>query len=196
MSTDYYYKIFEEYVKYLDELLDKAQEFKKTQTKAKSFVISELTSAIARIKRLMTIYITDNHRQPWARTYEISKIGIEYSKMQPAQGTKEWLDSRRNRISASDIGTALDENEHKHSDLVIIEKCGYPNHWWFNSDSEIFCHHGHKYEFVASQIHEVNNNVTCHEAGFMPHPTIDFIGASPDKFVLDEINNRGYLVEI
>ena len=238
MSKTHYYKIFEGYIEYLDDLLKKAQEpepppdiivannelsalpimslndidvlpaslFELTSAVSKpkkkgshlkyKTLVPDLINAVNRIKRLMVIYMTDGCRQPWGRTYEICKVGIEYSKTQPNQGTKEWLDSRKNRISASDIGTALEENEHKHPDLVIIEKCGYPDHWWFGADSEIFCHHGHKYEFVASQIHEVNYDVNCHEAGFVPHPAIDFIGASPDKYVLDEKNHRGYLVEI
>jgi putative phage-type endonuclease len=190
---NHYIKIFENYVASFELLLEELSKSKKNVSK---YLISDLKNAIEWIFKLVTIYQSDTYRAPWPKTYETAMFGITFSKTQPAQGTIEWLEQRKNRISASDIGSALDENEYKESDIVIIEKCGYPDHWWFDESSFVFTHHGHKYEFVASQIHEVKYKVKCNEAGFIPHPTIDFIGASPDKFVIDDINHRGYLVEI
>jgi putative phage-type endonuclease len=190
---NHYIKIFENYVASFELLLEELSKSKKNVSK---YLISDLKNAIEWIFKLVTIYQSDTYRAPWPKTYETAMFGITFSKTQPAQGTIEWLEQRKNRISASDIGSALDENEYKESDIVIIEKCGYPDHWWFDESSSVFTHHGHKYEFVASQIHEVKYKVKCNEAGFIPHPTIDFIGASPDKFAIDNINHRGYLVEI
>lgn len=160
--------------------------------------IDDLENTVTHLKSLLKVYQSVGLIHVlWSVTYTLAQQGINFGLTQPTQGTQEWLNQRLNRISASDIGSALGENEHKEPDIVIIDKCGYPNQWWWDPVSSVqFTHHGHKYEYVASQIHEVDHDVKCYEASFIPHPTIDFIGASPDKFVLDEKNKRGYLVEI
>ena len=158
----------------------------------------DLENTVKHVKTLISVYqrIGLTH-VPWSLTYKLSAAGIEFGLTQPTQGTQEWLNQRLDRISASDIGSALGVNEYKEPEIVIIDKCGYPNKWWWDPVASVrFTHHGHKFEFVASQIHEVDHGVKCYEASFVPHPTIDFIGASPDKFALDEKNKRGYLVEI
>lgn len=160
--------------------------------------MDDLENTIMHLKSLLKVYADVGLLHTlWCETYTLAQHGINFGITQPTQGTKEWLNQRLNRISASDIGSALGENAHKEPDIVIIDKCGYPNQWWWDPvSSEQFTGHGHKYEYVASQIHEIDHGVKCYEASFIPHPTIDFIGASPDKFVLDEKNKRGYLVEI
>lgn len=160
--------------------------------------IEDLENIINYINSLVKVYTSVGLANvPWTKTYEIAQQGINFGLTQPSQGTQEWLNQRLNRISASDIGSALGENKYKEPDIVIIDKCGYPNQWWWDPVTSVkFTHHGHKYEFIASQIHEIDHGVKCYEASFIPHPTIDFIGASPDKFALDSKNKRGYLVEI
>lgn len=159
--------------------------------------LDDLENTIKYLKGLLKVYNNIGLTYvPWDKTYELAMIGINFGSTQPSQGTQEWLNQRLNRISASDIASALGENEYKSPDIVIIDKCGYPKHWWWDESSSQFTHHGHKFEFIASQIHEANNDVKCYEASFIPHPTIDFIGASPDKFVLCQKNKRGYLIEI
>jgi len=180
----------------LHELLQIIKDLLSQQQKGELRSNKMIIDSVKHLQNLVRIYETDQQMANWDTTYQLAHDGIKFSLTQPAQGTQEWLDQRKNLLSASDAGSALEKNPYKVPELVIIDKCGYPNKWWFGPNADKYCHHGHKYEFVASQIHEIDHGVKCYEASFIPHPSIKFLGASPDKFAIDEKRRRGYLVEI
>ena len=95
---------------------------------------------------------------------------------QPEQRTKEWYEFRHLRITASDTATAVDLNPYEPYQNFIVKKCDpdYPFH------DNIHCHHGKKYEQIATMVYEhiYNNKVT--EFGCLPSKKFPILAASPD----------------
>ena len=106
---------------------------------------------------------------------------------QPEQRSPEWYLMRDGMISASDAGTVLGASHYGNRDSVILKKCGEES----RPPSGAAIDWGVKYENVAKQIYELRNNVEVFEFGCIKHPTIDFLGASPDG-----ITNDGIMLEI
>jgi len=106
---------------------------------------------------------------------------------QPEQRSPEWYEMREGMISASDAGTVLGLSHYGDRYSVILKKCGEES----RPPSGAAIDWGVKYEFVAKQIYELRNNVEVFEFGCIKHPTIDFLGASPDG-----ITNDGIMLEI
>ena len=117
---------------------------------------------------------------------------------QPEQRTKEWFDYRYNRVTASDTATAVDLNPYEPYENFIVKKCD-PD---FPFLDNIHCHHGKKYEPIATMIYEhiYNNKVT--EFGCLPSSKYPILAASPDgicsKSTLDgQFSDRlGTMLEI
>jgi putative phage-type endonuclease len=101
---------------------------------------------------------------------------------QPVQKSAEWYAMRDTMITASDWGTILGENHFGNKDQVLLKKCG---EGVFLTNSAIKW--GNKYEQVATMVYEYRNNVVVHEFGCIKHPTIDFLGASPDGITTDGV---------
>lgn len=101
---------------------------------------------------------------------------------QPAQRSEEWYKARENRLTASSLADALGEGHFKTKDDVILDKCGYGT---FKGNATT--QWGVKYEEVAIMIYQKRKNTTVKEYGLVPHPTIPFIGASPDGITTDGI---------
>jgi putative phage-type endonuclease len=99
-----------------------------------------------------------------------------YATPQPEQRTQEWFDYRYNRITASDMATAIDLNPYESVEAFICKKCD-PNFPFLDNE---FVFHGKKYEQIATQLYEhiYNNKVT--EFGCVPSDKYKFLGASPD----------------
>ena len=99
-----------------------------------------------------------------------------YATPQPEQRTQEWFDYRYERITASDMATAIDLNPYESVEAFICKKCN-PN-FPFLDGPAVF--HGKKYEQIATQLYEhiYNNKVT--EFGCVPSDKYKFLGASPD----------------
>jgi putative phage-type endonuclease len=106
---------------------------------------------------------------------------------QPEQRSPEWYLMRDGMISASDSGTVLGQSHYGNRDSVILKKCGEES----RPPSGAAIDWGVKYENVAKQIYELRNEVEVFEFGCIKHPTIDFLGASPDG-----ITNDGIMLEI
>lgn len=133
---------------------------------------------------------------------EYQQVENQFQKLfntpQPEQRTPEWYKFRYNRITASDIATALDENPYEPVEGFISKKCD-PN-FPFYDNKHVF--HGKKYEPIATMIYEhiYNNKVT--EFGCLPSDKVTFLGASPDgicsKSTLDNkfSNLVGRMLEI
>ena len=124
---------------------------------------------------------------------ELSKINniIDHLKTipQPAQRTEEWYEFRNNRLTASDLATAIDKNPYSTRNKLILNKCGVKEEW--NPGAAII--HGQKYEDVAVAIYESRNDVNVKEYGCLPHPTIKCFGASPDGIVDSNSKNKNYV---
>lgn len=119
---------------------------------------------------------------------------------QPEQKSQEWYDARDNKITASSIATAIGEIPYPNQTPydLLLEKCGKgPG---FNENK--FVHHGKKYEQIATMIYEHIYNAKVSEFGLLPHPTINFLGASPDgicnQYTLDNKFSKrlGTMLEI
>lgn len=115
---------------------------------------------------------------------------VEHLKLmpQPEQRTPEWYAMRDGMISASDVGTVLGENHYAQPHTVLLKKCGEDSNF---SGGGAAIKWGIKYENVAKQIYELRNDTTVHEFGCIKHPTINFLGASPDG-----ITHDGVMLEI
>ena len=77
---------------------------------------------------------------------------------QPEQTTQAWYDFRYLRVTASDTATAVDLNPYEPYENFIVKKCD-PD---FPFQDNIHCHHGKKYEPIATMLYEhiYNNKVT------------------------------------
>ena len=98
---------------------------------------------------------------------------------QPEQRTPEWYEYRSNRLTASDLATALNKNPYSDRNTLIAKKCGYEEK--FNAGKAVL--HGIKFEDIAIHIYEKRFNLSVYEYGCLPHPDIEYFGASPDGIV-------------
>ena len=105
----------------------------------------------------------------------------------PEQRSKEWYEMRSRMITASDFGTAIGWNKYEKPEGLIAKKVGKEKPFKGNLATQW----GTKYEEVATMIYQELNSVKVHEFGCMPHPTINFLGASPDG-----ITEEGIMLEI
>jgi putative phage-type endonuclease len=110
---------------------------------------------------------------------EIKKIKV------PEQRSPEWFEERNGKITASDGGTTCNDNHNEaqykvvHKKLVRLPFLGGK-----------FCHHGKKYESIATMIYMYRMNVRVHEYGLVAHKVYKFLGASPDGIV-DQYKSDG-----
>ena len=103
---------------------------------------------------------------------------------QPVQRSPEWFAAREGMMTASDIAVPLGLNKYEPQYKIILKKTG-TNMYQDNK----YVHHGKKYEPIATMMYEYRYNVKVTEFGLLPHPTIPFLGASPDgicsKYTMD-----------
>ena len=92
------------------------------------------------------------------------------------QRSQEWYLMRHNMITASSCADALGLNKYRKKEVFMFEKCLPDPPFQKNVDT----HHGCKYEPIATMIYEEVYDTQVKEFGLIPHPDINFIGASPD----------------
>jgi len=102
---------------------------------------------------------------------------------QPEQRTTPWYEMRNGMLTASDWGVMLGDNPYSNPDDLILKKCGHEKP--FKVGPAILW--GVKYEEVAVQIYEFRNKVKVTEFGLIQHPTIKYLGASPDGITEDGV---------
>ena len=111
---------------------------------------------------------------------KIDNLLKSYENMeQPEQKTVEWYNFRWELLTASSIWKALDTQSNQNN--LILSKCAPINmkkHSSVNINSPF--HNGHKYEPLSTMLYEYDNNTIIGEFGCIRHPTISFLGASPD----------------
>jgi putative phage-type endonuclease len=122
-----------------------------------------------------TIQVPEEYEARWQQYNFLLNIP------QPAQRTPEWFEMRNNMITASSSAQAIGESKYDKPDKLILEKIGFGDKFKENK----FVHHGKKYEKIATMIYEHMYNVKVGEFGLIPHPTISFLGASPDGIAMN-----------
>lgn len=70
---------------------------------------------------------------------------------------------------------------------ILLSKCNMGKPFSGNE----YTRHGNKYEEIAAKKYARDRGVIVHEYGLVPHPTIDWLGASPDG-----ITDEGIMLEI
>ena len=137
-----------------------------------------------------TVFIYDNDIiKPTNTRLDYLKRQVELLRNipQPEQRSDEWYKLRDSMLTASDWATVLGTNPYSNKNTLLLKKCG--KNIPFPSNSAIDW--GVKYEDAAVQIYEQRNNMEVLLFGCLRHPTINFLGASPDG-----ISKNGVMLEI
>jgi putative phage-type endonuclease len=96
----------------------------------------------------------------------------------PAQKSLEWHALRSQRVTASDGGCVLGDNDYEPPHKLLIKKVLQPP---FEANAN--CYHGNKFEQIATMLYELRMNVRVREFGLIKHPMCSFLAASPDGIV-------------
>jgi len=129
------------------------------------------------------LQIINNNR---AKLYEL------LNQSQVAQRSPEWYELRKNRLTASAVAQALGKGKFS-SKADLLKSKAFPElDKPFDSHSSPPLRHGIILEDMTARCYSQRlNNITIHNFGMIPHPTINCFGASPDG-----INELGIMVEI
>ena len=103
------------------------------------------------------------------------------------QGSEEWFTIRIGKVTASRVADVIAKTKTGYSatrdnymaQLVCERLTGQKG----DSFSNAAMQHGTETEPLARLSYEVTQNVLVDEVGFVPHPTIEMAGASPDGLV-------------
>ena len=137
---------------------------------------------------------------------------LELNETLPDQRTPGWFAQRKTRMTASPVSSVLrlsqfeiDLRDNMEIDMKADKKPGHvmPS---FNSyldmlrtkcglgkpfTGSVHTEWGVAYEPVITELYERIYDVVVHEFGMVPHPTLDWLGASPDG-----ITSQGMMLEI
>jgi putative phage-type endonuclease len=103
------------------------------------------------------------------------------------QRSAEWFAQRKNKLTSSDLDTVLGRNKYSTTDEVLFRKCGIEKPFAGN----IATRHGQKYEDEAIDIYCKKYNKKSYPFGLIAHPTISWLGGSPD-----DITHDGIVIEV
>lgn len=103
------------------------------------------------------------------------------------QRSQEWYQQRRERLTASDVATAIGMNPYSSRADLIYKKCGGKDEFKGNAATK----HGEKWEDTAIRIYCEKYNDKSFDFGLLPHPIIPFLGGSPDG-----ITAKGVVLEV
>jgi len=108
---------------------------------------------------------------------------IQLLKDQPVyvQKSQEWLKQRSTRLTGCDFSAAIGKNKYKSSTQLLFDKCGAGEPFTGNE----FTEWGEYYEDIAVKRFEEITGKTVLEFGLLQHPTIDWLGSSPDGVTTD-----------
>lgn len=111
---------------------------------------------------------------------------------QPEQRTEAWYRARHERLTASDAATALGLNPYESADELVLKKCGRGERFLGNEATA----HGERWEPFVRERFCKETGLDCYEGGLLPHPTIPFLGGSPDGLLTDKDGKYCALLEI
>lgn len=103
------------------------------------------------------------------------------------QRSPEWFEERKNKLTSSDVDSVLGTNKYSNSDEVLFKKCGIAVPFVGNEATR----HGQKYEDEAIEHYCKLYNKRNYSFGLIPHPTISWLGGSPD-----DITHDGIVIEV
>ena len=110
--------------------------------------------------------------------------------MSAAQGSPEWLLERCGKVTASRVADILAKTKsgpaasrQNYLAQLVAERLTLTVEQGFTNAA---MQHGTEHEPIARALFEVSTGLTVDEVGFVPHPTIDMAGASPDGLVGDD----------
>ena len=103
------------------------------------------------------------------------------------QRTADWFEIRRGKVTASRVSDVMAKTKTGYSasrenymaELVIQRITGHVEEGYTNAAMQW----GIDQEPLARAAYEAKNSVLVDEVGFIPHPTIEWAGASPDGLV-------------
>jgi putative phage-type endonuclease len=106
------------------------------------------------------------------------------------QGTEEWFTIRIGKVTASRVADVIAKTKTGYSasrdnymaQLVCERLTGQKGESFTNAAMQ----HGTETEPLARAAYEALQDVLVDEVGFVPHPTIEMAGASPDGMVGDD----------
>lgn len=102
------------------------------------------------------------------------------------QGSQEWLEARLGMVTASRIVDAVaggsGATRASYLNEIVTELMTGPQQGYSNPYMEW----GIEHEPKARQLYELLHGVEVEEVGFIPHPSINRTGASPDGLVGDD----------
>lgn len=110
-----------------------------------------------------------------------------------AQRTQEWYDLRKQRLTASDTAQAIGKGKFGTRDQLVQKKVneglGVPDNFPKHLPALKW---GIMFEAMASRCYtQRHKDITVHEFGLIPHPSLSCYGASPDG-----ITDMGVMIEI
>jgi putative phage-type endonuclease len=105
------------------------------------------------------------------------------------QRSQEWHDIRKKMITASDFAQALGKGKFGTAKDFYKSKCGYEQRVFDSNCPPLKW--GIRYEEVANMFYQQKMGVRMTEFGIIQHPSISFIGASPDG-----VSDLGIMLEI
>lgn len=109
-----------------------------------------------------------------------------------AQRTPEWYAARQTMVTASDVAQALGCAKFGNQRTFFQKKCGLPEEQTAFDATLPPLRWGVIFEPVAQTLYsDLNGGVRVHEFGLLRHPTLPFVGASPDG-----ITEQGVMLEI
>lgn len=106
---------------------------------------------------------------------------------QPEQRSEQWFEARKTRLTSSDVDTVLGQNKYAKPVDVLFKKCGLGKPFTGN----VATRYGQKYEDEAIAKYCELHNKKTHSFGLLPHPTISWLGGSPD-----DITEDGIVIEV
>ena len=99
------------------------------------------------------------------------------------QRSAEWFAQRADKLTSSDVDTVLKKNKYQTPLDILFKKCGMGPEFEGNEATR----HGAKYENEAIEHYCRLYNKETVSFGLLPHPTISWLGGSPDDITLDGI---------
>lgn len=168
----------------LDYIVNNVMNNRKTVGKQISLMNSLFNNAF-------TLDITERDVEERIRTIKSYQAQLKKLMLLPKieQRSDIWYATRKELITASDFAQAIGKGKFASQAQFYTSKCGYEESTFDNSIPAL--QWGVRYEEVANLFYQLKMGVQVHEFGLLRHPTIDFIGASPDG-----ISKAGIMLEI
>jgi len=104
------------------------------------------------------------------------------------QRTKEWFELREGVVSGSKIGALLGKNKYTNILDFVLQEAAKEKEYTSSTATQ----HGKNFEQMATLIYENITGTKVEEVGFIKHKHHNFLGASPDGFIVEKMR----LIEI